>query len=427
MSKTAAELAAELVAANRFDTGDDAYAARVAQVAYNLSLISQSAGARTPKAPVKQTKSKPGQKAKPKQTKTPSQIREAKDEAEAKKRKPKVKPGQKSPAAIKRKTDNERSAAGARSGTRTGTARKGSGVSGHHDTQPKVKEGILTRWPKMTQAARSSYIQAKAGPTIKTADADEALSKVWSKMSLAQQRAHIKRHPNSRLRLNKAKAKGVVNTAAKKGGDFRTRSEKAVDTDVEGVPGPKDHKPIAWWTDQTPEFQQKYLNKYPQSKFAVHHRTVTRNLSSSAAPKIRAEARKIGDDYHNGIAGIKSWRDGDDMTPEQKEGLKRTASKVGGLLILALVGVALFTPLGPAAMEFGETWLNERQTRTSESSESLSGVNLKDGQKKDSKAEGDRQINWMVSDMTEFLLKQDPAKLAKKMSKIDKSHHKVKE
>lgn len=409
--------AKEIVSANVFDDDSPAYVAKIETVARNLSLSA---------APTKEqsAKEKAGKK-RPKQTKTPSQVKAEKEKKEAGKKKvKKVTPGEKSPAAIKGKTGG--------SGTNKAKPHPNHGGGGGSSTKrggaDVADKPITARWSKMTHSARSSYIQSKAGPGIKTADADEALSKLWSKLTLRQQQAHLRRHPDTRLKVTEAGG-ARREEAIKRGKMFKTPEEMAVNEDQGRGPGPKDEKPASWWNGLSTRDQQEYLEKYPDSKFAVRHRGIVRNLVRKAGEKIHAEAKKIGNDYHQGMDGIRAFREGDKMTPEQEEGLKTTSIRIGSILVLALIGVALFSPLGPAAMEFGETWFNERASGSNKAANysSESGVNVKGHERTAPTSPADvakdaHALQWMTTDMTEYLLKQDPAKLAAKISKADKLH-----
>lgn len=405
---------ADSMMADQFDHGDGKYEKRRAAIVSNLVALSAApAPANKPKKP------------KPKQTKTPSQKAAEKAAAEAKKKskKNKVKPKKKSPAAKKpgQKDPNKPKPKKQNHGGGTGgsgSSKKGSG--------PK-KEHIKNRWPKMTTAAKSSYLQSKAGKTVLTGAADEAVSPIWSQMSPAMQRAHLKRHPESRMKVKEgsadSKSKGKMLSNKKKltpeeqeiADTKKKHQQELEDAEDTGTgPGPQDHRPTEWWAEQTPEFQQDYLTKYPDSKFAKKHKGIVRNLVEKAGSKIKAGVKSLGADYHHGMNGLKNFRQGDKMTDDQKEGLKKTATKVGGLLVLALIGVAIFTPLGPVAMEFGEAWFKQYSMK------SQSGVNLVGHEAADANSAGQRksdaeQLDFMKTDMMEYLMAQKdiPAFVAK--------------
>ncbi len=424
----AASRAEQIVSASHFDHGDGSYQRRAEVIAANLMSVSTvvkpgNKNPTTPRAP-KPASAKP----KVKQTKRPSQVK-AEQEKKAKP-KHKVKPGQKSPAAKKARIN---AIPASRTAGKRGSG--GGGGSGHSPTRKnKVpKEHISNRWAKMTPSAKASYIQSKAGKSINTADADEALSKIWSKMSPLQQKAHMRRHPESRLKVREQKAgKGGE---AKPAGAKKERKLSAIDQRIEDEdtgqgPGPQDHQPASWWNEQSAEDQQEYLNKYPDSKFSKRHKSVVRNLANSAGGKIKEAAAGMGSDYHHGMQGLKAFRNGEKMTQDQKDGLRRTSIKVGSVLVLAMVGLALFTPLGPAAMEFGEAWYRQYKGQGSRTAEAASddqvatsGINLEGHPQQDAStaeehASNEENLKFMTDDMTDFLLKQqDVPAFAKELTK----------
>ncbi len=257
-------------------------------------------------------------------------------------------------------------------------------------------------------------------------------------MSLAQQKAHLRRHPDTRLKLGDKKSRSDQtdpqkprNAPSDSHMDAAQRDHDLLESGSH-TPGPKDHKPDSWWKEQSPEDQQKYLLRYPDSRFAIRHRTMARNLVARSNDKIKETAQKLGSDFHHGMDGIKAWRDGDEMTDDQKEGLKKTATKIGAVLVLSLIAISIFTPLGPAAMEFGESWFRSTGSSLSgdddedENNEATAGINLEGHEKEDpgtkaSRTADNEQLNWMTNSMTEFLLKQDVAKFAAKISKKSES------
>ncbi len=188
-----------IASAHHFDNGDGSFERRKAVIASNLTSLSvvMNPATATPKAAPQKVKVK----AKPKQTKRPS---DAKAEAEGKSKKKKVAvAGKKSPAAARPPKPHSNKV---QSKPRRKQAGGGGGGGGRPKPKP-VKEHITARWAKMSPAAKASYIQSRAGRTIKTADADEAMGKIWNRMSLAQQKAHLRRHPDTRLKLGDKKSR----------------------------------------------------------------------------------------------------------------------------------------------------------------------------------------------------------------------------
>lgn len=284
--------------------------------------------------------------------------------------------------------------------------------------------GIESFWDKMPDKAKQSYLDKQAGKDVDSKDADDAVEKIWDKLTPAQRNTHKKIHTKSKLPINISPSKKQATDPAKpdkKVDKKYGRKHEHPDPPIKVAESDKEEKDTAsatkdWWDKLSVDHQNKYLRDHPNSKKAKRHRGIVRNLVKMATGKIQKAVEKTGKDYKFGMAGIKNFRDGKPMSARQKEGLKSTAVKVGALALGALAGIALFTPLAPFAMNVGSEWLNSISNR-SESTSSAILDNNKIGEEDLSISDKDSkdQLDWMVKNMSEWLSKQDVPKLVEKL------------
>jgi hypothetical protein len=324
-------------------------------------------------------------------------------------------------------------------------------------------------WHKLDKKAQDKMLKQLAHPEAveEVEDADQIVDAVWDKMTPDQKETYLKWHPKSifhevhktaqkfNARDNPGDPKDPLNADNKKTEDKKKDDGDAADeagdkaaedgdesedkksgggdgpndgddTDKDDDGDKKEKKPKKpktgddWWDSLTPELQAEYLQKHPNSRKAKKHKGLVNNLVAASMDKIHEHTFKMGLEFRHGMEGLRAFKSGENMTDEQKEGLKNTAKVVGGILVGALVATALFTPLGPYAMDLGSHYMDKFMARdTSESKDiSESGVNLHKHSKK-SKRELDEQdkedLNNLVMDMKNWLVKQDPVKLAKEL------------
>lgn len=448
--------AEQIAQASTFDHGDGTYQKRVNQIERNMVSLSLVVRPADKKKSGKETKEaiKKAKAKKTKQTKRPSE----KDEKPKRKAKVVAKP--KSPAAVKSKTGGSGiNKAKPKKSSRGG----GSGGAGKTLKSSVKTENIGSRWNGLNASSKAAWIRSHAGKDAKTGAADKAMTQIWRHLSIKSQKAHLERHPGSRLKVRKTepvvskegktlpkKAAPKKDAAAEQEGPLTPKEvdEQTDVTDPENA-GPMDASSVKWWNTKGPKFQQNYLNKHPKSKFAIRHRTIVRNMMASADPKIRAAAKEMGGDFHTGMEGLADLRhqangtEDDDaektkkLAEEKKAALRKTYIKIGSVVVLSLIAIAIFTPLGGAAMEFGEAWFNAMKERgfddasnkaeaSASANVSLSGINLEghpdeDVSTKKSRAKDQEQLKWMTDSMTEFLLRhKDVAGFAKSITKGDK-------
>lgn len=223
-----------------------------------------------------------------------------------------------------------------------------------------------------------------------------------------------------------------------------------------------------WWNKMSMTEQKEYLRKHPKSKKARRWRVGIRNMSKKAMGAIHREVRHMGNTYRQGMGGLRNLRNGKKMTEEQKDALKKVAKRMAKILMLSLGTAAMFTPLSGFAMELGDKYADGFKDRSKElesdhekrrfrkvdgvevdedgnpkqpttvgqtngngngggggsssdttvgqtAQTSQSGVNLKMGRSKhhEQNQKDETELDWMRRDMTEWLMQQDPEKLAK--------------
>lgn len=338
-------------------------------------------------------------------------------------------------------------------------------------------------WEKMDKnhEAKEALLEQRAGKHLPTHEADENLHEIWDAMDDHHKQKHLNDHPQSKFHVieqhNEDAAELSAEEETKKSiedeekhdalreNDKRRNRNKRVKNKKKGQEDPNDD---TWWKKLTLTEQKKYLREHPNSKKAKRQRIMIRNLSMKAIDHIHQEVRKMHHDYKHGMAGIRALRSGKKMTPEQKEGLKNTGKRVAVILLGALAGAAMFTPLLPFALDAGEKYVNELggnrkrleqahmepeekkaddekrqkeqdekettvgQTDDSKKSDSEttvgqvdndvseSGTNLYKHMKRkklDAERNDEMELDWMRRDMTEWLLDQDTEKLAAEFKK----------
>lgn len=309
-------------------------------------------------------------------------------------------------------------------------------------------------WNKMDQNKQDKFLDQIAGMDKEVADADDAVASIWDKMNPNQKENYLAWHPKSKFHAeqkrhnsftmrdnpNDPKDPKKSSDEGKKGLKQKQKkdSEDAEPVAAEGEEEKESDQPDSedkpedkseegskkkraagngdWWDSLSIERQAAYLKKHPNSKKARRHRGIVRNLVSAALGKIHEHTQKLGHEFKDGMSGLRQFREGRPMTEEQKHGLSKTAKIVGGLVIGALAGLALFTPLGPYAMDLGSMYLDHLMSKGE--SESESGTNLHMHMKKEKQAmdrEDEHDLHHMTMDMTNWLLQQDPIQLAKQL------------
>jgi hypothetical protein len=311
-----------------------------------------------------------------------------------------------------------------------------------------------------------------------TKDADDALHEVWEHLDEEHKQMHFEHHPESRHKVvedhNDAAHQQHAETEVAEqqqheevNEELRTRHKrrnrnKRVRERNAGTEDDDD----SWWNKMSMSEQKKYLRDHPKSKKARRWRIGIRNMAMKATKPIHHEIRKMGHTYRTGMDGIRALRSGRKMNDEQKEALKNVAKRMSKLLMGALAGAALFTPLGPFAMELGDKYADEvqrgnrnlntdHQTRRrlrdgtevdedgnpttvgqtngngnqsgspttvgqTEPARSESGVNLKMSKKKHAEhQQNETELEWMRRDMTEWLISEHHA-LEKEFTKRSK-------
>lgn len=327
----------------------------------------------------------------------------------------------------------------------------------------RAENGLKHIWNNGMLNEEGKHNIIKGLKNTPTADADEAVHDIWNDMDDEHKQAHLENHPESKFH--------VIEQHNRDAQDQHHETEVAEDTQREEEhqnlrdrddrnkknkrvrgkkKGKEDEKDDDWWNNMSMQEQRKYLRDHPGSKKARRWRVAARNLAMGATKKIHHEVRKMGHDYKNGMAGLRALKNGRKMTDEQKEGLKKTAKRVAVLLIAALAATAMFTPLGPMAMDVGdkyfeglekrgpelaveheasttvgqtdqaannpnggETTVGQTDSNTSQSGVNLHGVLRKD--KREAHKQDETELEWMRRDMTEWLLKTDTHELEKEI------------
>lgn len=154
----------------------------------------------------------------------------------------------------------------------------------------------------------------------------------------------------------------------------------------------------SWWDDMSSDEQDAYLERHPGSK---RRKTVTKGAVKTVVMlklnEVHSKAKALGKDYRFGMKGIRAMREGKPVSPAQKQGMKRTAGLVGSLLLVALVGAALFTPLGGLAMDMGSDYLEYlKEQQSPESSKPDAGA--EDAETESSPVVGDTSAEARESD-----------------------------
>lgn len=323
---------------------------------------------------------------------------------------------------------------------------------------------LSSMWDKVDKNKQDKLLEHLAGLDHHVDHADAAVDSIWDKMSPQQKEDYLAWHPQSKfhdvhnrsknftLRDNPHDPDDPVQEEKKDKKGLKRRKQKDRE-EAEPVPAEnEEHKPSHtaheghdeqasdgstegnstnsqakrqrrpgngdWWDRLSIERQNAYLRKHPNSKKAKRHRGIVRNLVAASLKKIHSHVHKLGHEFKDGMEGLRNFREGRPMTEEQKKGLTKTAKIVGGLVVGALVGIALFTPLGPYAMDLGKLYLDHLTEGKGDANTSESGTNLGKHLKKEKhamEAEDEQDLHHMTMDMTNWLLKQDPIKLAKQL------------
>lgn len=308
---------------------------------------------------------------------------------------------------------------------------------------------------------------------MRTVDADEAIADIWDYMSAEDKQFHLNNHPDSRFHILsghtddahddqahhdvkteiqhqeqyeelKERHKRRVRNKARAENRKGKESVSSGDEDEEDN-GPADNSGGDWWEAMTLKEQRQYLRDHPGSKKARRMRVAARALAMKVMKPIHHAVRQMGHDYRNGMEGLRALRSGRKMSDEQKEGLKKTAKRVAKILVVALAASAMFTPLGPFAMDVGNEYFDNLHERAEELAkehevpdtpttvgtpgagpatettvgEVQAGVNLHDVLKpatQELHKKDEMELEWMRRDMTEWLIqKVDVPKLAEKL------------
>ena len=191
-----------------------------------------------------------------------------------------------------------------------------------------------------------------------------------------------------------------------------------------------------WWDKMPHESQRDYLKEHPESKRKLKARETkpaqkakpvgkpgpepkdkpaaasrAKKAISLNLGKVRSASKALGKDYKFGMKGLRNFKQGKKLTPRQSKGLKNTAKVVGGLLLVAVAGIALFTPLGGMAADLGHQYLQHLKTTGGADVGEASAASTKDMD------EDHETLDEFQKGMTEWLMAQDPKKLAEKIRK----------
>lgn len=293
-----------------------------------------------------------------------------------------------------------------------------------------------------------------------TSDADEAVSELWPHMDDEHKKLHMENHPNSKFHVieghNKRAAEQHENSEVEEANrheeqhqqlrerhERRNRNKHKRDKKRGSEPEGDDD----WWNQMSMTEQRKYLRAHPKSKKARRWRVGVRNAVMKVTGTIHEEVRKMGHDYKSGMDGLRAMRSGRKMSDEQKEGLKKTAGRVAKITLAALVGIAMFTPLGGMALEVGQKYFegfedrkeelatehtpkkttnidqtdlnNEGAGPTTVGQVAQSGTNLHSYLKpsrRQAEKDDEMELDWLRRDFTEWLMETDTVKLAKEIN-----------
>lgn len=300
-----------------------------------------------------------------------------------------------------------------------------------------------------------------------TKEADDALAPVWDRMDDDHKDMHLNNHPKSRHAVLHSHQKKAAKRAARtEVEEHAAREETHIKHmqanrrrndrlwKAEQNKGKEEIGDGEWWHRLKPHQQAKYLSDHPRSKKSRHFRKEVRHEAKKVAAQIHSEVPKIGSDFKKGMEGVRELRTGGEMSDEQWEGLKKTTTKVSTLLLGALGGIALFTPLGPLAMQVGSEYLNSVSARADKiaaehregretddendgegdntnnskhsnvkttvgavKQKSQSGTNLHRVHKELAKEHEDdnAELAWLQRDMTNWLCKVDTTQLVKRI------------
>jgi hypothetical protein len=293
-----------------------------------------------------------------------------------------------------------------------------------------------------------------------TSDADDAVSELWPHMDDDHKKLHMENHPNSKYHVieghneraaeqHEASEVEEANQHEEQHQQLRERHERRNRNkrkrDVERGSEPEGDDD--WWNQMSMGEQRKYLRAHPKSKKARRWRIGVRNAVMKVAGPIHEEVRKMGHDYKNGMEGIRAMRSGRKMSDEQKEGLKKTTGRIAKLTLAALVGVAMFTPLGGMALEVGQKYFEGFSDRgvelatehlpkppvdivgeadvnnagsgpTTVGQVAQAGTNLHKHlkpSKRQAEKDDEMELDWLRRDFTEWLMETDTVKLAKEI------------
>jgi hypothetical protein len=169
-----------------------------------------------------------------------------------------------------------------------------------------------------------------------------------------------------------------------------------------------------WWEKLNADEQDAYLKRHPKStRRKTHANGVTKHVMMLASNEVHKHVKALGKNYRWGMKGIRALRSGQPMTPGQKQGLKKTAAVVAGLALVAVAGLALFTPLGGMAMEIGEEYIKHLQGQNSGEASASAADEPED--KNDAAT-----LDEFQQGLTAWLVKQDPKELAARLIKAKK-------
>jgi hypothetical protein len=229
-----------------------------------------------------------------------------------------------------------------------------------------------------------------------TKEADDALHDVWDHMDEEHKKTHLENHPDSRFGVIENHRTEVEERHAESEVAEQQQHEEANEELRERHKRRNRNKRVkekkkgseddddGWWNKLSLTEQKKYLRDHPKSKKARRFRIGIRNLSMKATSGIHREIRAMGHEYKTGMSGLRAMRSGKKMNEEQKEALKKIASRMAKLLLGALAVSAMFTPLAPFALHIGNKYAENMNNRRNElANDHVKRVRRKDGQEID--------------------------------------------
>lgn len=291
------------------------------------------------------------------------------------------------------------------------------------------KADLPNWWLKLSENGRKTYLGKH--PASKFASAFKKMTKEeqrkalktkapanHSKVNVKQHDAEIEEQPSEVDGITNAEPQRVIPDEADHTGKAPDPHEEDDEEDELKTPSRND-------SDEDEE-QKRFIDYHPgdhdvalKQRVREYGHNAVRKAQHAYRTTRHAVKMGIMKEKH-GLKSIDKMLRGRKLNDDEKAGAKRVAKHAGILLLGGLAAAAMFTPLGPFAQVIGDEFFNHVKgffTGNSESSVSVSATDeeFSDDETEDSRL--DRSAAKLSDTMYEWLMSQDPQKLAEQLAR----------